>query len=209
MNLKKFWLSVLGVIVLCSAYAQDNPKNIFGVRAGYAASWATTRGVAASVRHGYAAGVSDQILLDAKVPFYFETGLNFIAKGYEIRGYDDSSTTFNYLQLPATVNYHIHAGKHVTIEPGAGFYYAFGLGGKRRHGGESSQVFKDGSTSRHDFGFTCGLSASIYRLHIGLAWETGLINIDKNDTVYGNDSLMLGYKKLRNNSIVVRIGVNF
>ena len=36
----------------------------------------------------------------------------------------------------------------------------------------------------------------------------GLINIDKKDTVYG-DSNKIGYKKLKNKSIIISVGVNF
>lgn len=207
--MKKLLLSLLGFAAVAGVTAQEHPKNIVGLRAGYAVSWVTTLGVSTSVKHGYIAGISDQVLLSRKVPFYFETGLNFIARGYEINGYDDSSTTFNYLQLPVGINYHIRTGKHITIEPAAGFYYAVGLGGKRKIGDEAVKVFSDGSTSRHDFGFACGLSASIYKFHLGLSYETGLLNIDKTDLIYGADSPMLGYKKLRNNSIVLKIGVNF
>ena len=207
--IKKRLLILLGIFSLCAVSAQEHPKNIVGVRAGYAASWATSMGVATSVKHGYMVGVSDEVLLSRKVPFYFETGLNFIAKGYRINGHDDSSTAFNYLQLPVGIDYHIRTGKHVTVEPAAGFYYALGLGGKREIGDEAVKVFSDGSTSRHDFGFSCGVSASIYRFHLGIAYETGLLNIDKSDKVYGDSSPMLGYKKLKNNCVIIKVGVNF
>ena len=207
--MKKLLFTLLGVVSVCCVAAQEHPKNIVGVRAGYAASWVTTRGVATSVKSGYTIGVSDEVLLSQQVPFYFETGLNFIAKGYKINGYDDSSTTFNYLQLPVGINYHIRAGKHVTIEPAVGFYSAVGLGGKRKIGGESVKVFTDGSTSRHDFGYACGLSASIYKFHFGISYESGLLNIDKADKVYGDSSPMIGYKRIKNNSVIIKVGVNF
>ncbi len=44
---------------------------------------------------------------------------------------------------------------------------------------------------------------------IGVAYQIGLINIDKTDTMYGNDSQMVGYKNVRNRSFIVRAGVNF
>ena len=207
--MKKLLFTRLGVVSVCCVAAQEHPKNIVGLRAGYAASWATTHGVATSVKSGYTIGVSEEVLLSRKVPFYFETGLNFIAKGYEINGYDDSSTTFNYLQLPVGINYHIRTGKHVTIEPAAGFYYAVGLGGKRKIGGESVKVFSDGSTSRHDLGFACGLSTTTYKFHFGISYESGLLNIDKEDMVYGDSSPMIGYKRIKNNSVIIKVGVNF
>ena len=208
--MKKFLLSLFGVVAMCGAVsAQEHPKNIVGLRAGYAPSWVTSYGVATSVRHGFMVGVTDQVLLSPKVPFYFETGLNFISKGYAIRGYDNSRTSFNYLQLPIGINYHIRAGRYVTIEPAAGFYYAVGLNGSRTYNDITSNVFTDGSTSRHDFGFACGVSTSIYEFYFGISYEMGFINIDKNDKIYGDSNAMIGYKKLKNNSIIIKVGVNF
>ena len=43
----------------------------------------------------------------------------------------------------------------------------------------------------------------------GVAYEAGLIDIDKFDTVYGNDSRMIGYKNVRNRCFLIRTGVNF
>ena len=43
----------------------------------------------------------------------------------------------------------------------------------------------------------------------GVAYEAGLIDIDKSDTVYGNDSRMIGYKNVRNRCVLIRMGVNF
>lgn len=207
--MKKILLPLCGIVIACGLSAHDHPKNILGLRAGYAPSWATSYGVKASMQHGYMIGFSDEVMLSQKVPFYFETGLNFIAKGYRINGYDDSRTTFNYLQLPVGINYHIRVCDNITIEPAAGFYYAIGVGGKRVFGKESAHVFSDGSTSRHDLGYSCGLSATISKFHFGLSYEAGLLNIDKSDLIYGDSSPMIGYKKIKNNSIVFKVGVNF
>lgn len=148
-------------------------------------------------------------MLSKRLPFYFETGIHFISKGYEIKGYDASSTTYNYFQLPVAINYHIYAGKKVTIEPAVGLYYAAGIGGSRLFNGEKSSVFTDGSTSRHDFGFSCGVSTSIHKFYFGIAFEMGLLNIDKADPVYGDKSNMIGYKNLNNKNILIKVGVNF
>ena len=47
------------------------------------------------------------------------------------------------------------------------------------------------------------------RFSLGVAYEAGLIDIDKSDTVYGNDSRMVGYKNVRNRCFLIRTGVNF
>lgn len=208
--MKKLFLVLIGAIFVTSIVtAQNYPKNIIGLRAGFNAAWVTSYGVSTSAKPSYMVGFSDQVLLSKYLPFYFETGLNFISKGYKIKGYDESSTTLNYLQLPISVNYHIYAGKKVSIEPSAGFYYAVGVGGKRKLNGGTSSVFSDGSTSRHDFGFSCGISTSIHKFHFGIAYEMGLINIDKTDPVYGDMSNMIGYKNIKNKNILIKVGVNF
>ena len=206
--MKKILLSLTGLVVACSLSAQEHQKNIVGVRVGYAHSWATSYGVRSSAHHGYVIGVSDEVSLSQKSPFYLETGLNFIAKGYTINGYDDSSTSFNYVQLPVGINYHIKADKF-TVEPAVGLYYAFGLGGKREFQGDSVNVFTDGSTSRHDAGASVGLSATVSKIHFGVSFESSLIDIDKSDKIYGDQSPMLGYKKLKNNSIIFSVGIKF
>ena len=58
-------------------------------------------------------------------------------------------------------------------------------------------------------GFSCGADITFDRFGIGVAYQIGLINIDKTDTMYGNDSQMVGYKNVRNRSFIVRAGVNF
>ena len=206
--MKKLILTAL-VFIAGSAVAQNYPKNIMGARIGFVSPWATSYGVVASPNPSFMISFSDQVLLTKSLPFYLETGLTFIGKGYKIKGHDESSTRFNYLQIPVAVNYHIYAHKFVTIEPSAGFYYACGLGGKRKYGGNAVSVFKDGSTSRHDLGFSCGLSSSIHEYHFGIIYEMGVLNIAKTDKIYGNDNYMLGYKKLKNRSIIIKAGMNF
>ena len=208
--MKKILLLLCGLAALCSHLAaQEHPKNIVGLRAGYAASWATTYGVKSSIKPGYSVGISDEVLLSQRLPFYFETGLHFIAKGYRINGYDDSSTSFNYLKLPVGISYHIRAGKDVSVEPAVGLYYAVGLGGKREISGGTTKVFSDGSTSRSDLGYAIGLGATVSRFHFGISYDAGLLNVDKADLVYGDGSPLIGYKKLKNNSLIISVGVNF
>lgn len=83
-------------------------------------------------------------------------------------------------------------------------------GGKREIGREAVSVFgSQGGFSRHDMGFSCGVDLAFSRFSLGVAYEAGLIDIDKSDTVYGNDSRMVGYKNVRNRCFLIRTGVNF
>lgn len=108
------------------------PANMIGVHAGYCTSWITSYGLTSSTRPGYEVGVSDRIRLGRQFPFYLRTGLTFISKGYEVRGFDDSRTTMNYLQIPVGIDYTVALGERFALIPHAGFYYAVGVGGKRK-----------------------------------------------------------------------------
>ena len=100
------------------------PANMIGVHAGYCTSWITSYGLTSSTRPGYEVGVSDRIRLGRQFPFYLRTGLTFISKGYEVRGFDDSRTTMNYLQIPVGIDYTVALGERFALIPHAGFYYA-------------------------------------------------------------------------------------
>ena len=113
-------------------------------------------------------------------------------------------------QFPLGIDYTVALGERFALIPHAGFYYAVGVGGKRKVGAEEIPVFGEkGGFSRHDMGFSCGADITFGRFGIGVAYQIGLINIDKTDTMYGNDSQMVGYKNVRNRSFIVRAGVNF
>ena len=186
------------------------PKHVIGLHAGYCASWIASYGLSSSTRPGYEAGVTYRVGLSRRLPFYFRTGLTFVGKGYEINGFDDSRTAMNYLQIPIGIDYAVSLGRRWAVVPGAGFYYALGVGGKREIGREAVSVFgSQGGFSRHDMGFSCGVDLAFSRFSLGVAYEAGLIDIDKSDTVYGNDSRMIGYKNVRNRCFLIRMGVNF
>ena len=98
------------------------PANMIGVHAGYCTSWITSYGLTSSTRPGYEVGVSDRIRLGRQFPFYLRTGLTFISKGYEVRGFDDSRTTMNYLQIPVGIDYTVALGARYALNPHAGYY---------------------------------------------------------------------------------------
>ena len=190
--------------------ARSYPANIIGIYAGYCTSWITSYGLTSSTRPGYEAGVTDRIRLSRQLPFYLRTGISFISKGYEINGFEDSRTTTNYLQIPVGIDYTVALGKRFALIPCAGFYYAVGVGGKRKTGNEEIPIFsKQGGFSRHDAGVSCGIDAAFGRFNIGANYLAGLADIDKTDTMYGNDSHKIGYKHVKNRCFVIRMGINF
>ncbi|WP_346696755.1 OmpA family protein [Barnesiella viscericola] len=186
------------------------PRHIFGLHAGYCSSWITSYGMKSSIQSGYEVGFTYRLGLSRQYPVYFRTGLNFISKGYEVNGFDDTRTVINYLQLPVGIDYTIALGKHLALIPSAGLYYAFGVWGKRQVGDEKVCLFgSDGGFSRHDMGFQCGLDVAFYRFFVGAEYQHGLIDIDKNDTMYGDNSQMIGYKHVQNRCWVVKAGIYF
>ena len=186
------------------------PRHIFGLRAGYCSAWITYYGMKSSTQSGYEAGCTYRFGLSRQYPVYFRTGLNFISKGYEVNGFDDTRTVINYLQLPVGIDYTIALGKHLALIPSAGLYYAFGVWGKRQVGDEKICLFgREGGFSRHDMGFQCGLDVAFYRFFVGAEYQHGLIDIDKNDTMYGDNSQMIGYKHVQNRCWVVKAGIYF
>lgn len=197
------------IINAVGVHAQDLPKNVLGLRASYASSWVTSYGVTTSARHGYMFGVIDQIRLTRSLPFYLETGLSFVSKGYEINGFDDSQTSLNYLRIPLGVTYRIALGKSVTIQPNVGLYYSYGISGKLHHDSGTYDVFSDGVMSRSDFGYNLGAGITYCNFYLGIIYETGLTDIAKHDIIYPEYSDMLGYRNLKNKSIIISLGYNF
>ena len=190
--------------------ARSYPANIISIYAGYCTSWVTSYGLTSSTKPGYEVGLTDRIRLNGQVPFYLRTGISFISKGYEVHGFDDSRTTMNYVQIPVGIDYTIALGKRFALIPFAVVYYAIGIGGKRKIGEDAISIFsKKGGFSRHDMGTSCGVDAMFGRLIIGADYQIGLLNIDKTDTMYGDDSHKIGYKHVKNHCFIVKMGVNF
>lgn len=206
---KKLTLFALSLMLITGMSAQDYQGNIFGVKAGYVSSWATSWGVTSSPITTASIGISDQIMLSYYYPFYLDLGLEFTGKGYAITGYESSKTNLWYAQIPVGISYHIVMDRDVTIEPSVCGYYAFGAMGFRRHNEMMSNVFSDGSTKRHDAGIGCGIAFIFQHVSLGVNYRMGLLDIDKSDPIYGDDTTKLGYKKLRNNYISATIGYNF
>lgn len=206
---KKLTLFALSLLLVTGLPAQDYKGNIFGIKAGYVSSWATSYGVASSSIPTASIGISDQIMLSYYYPFYLDLGLEFTGKGYAISGYEPSRTNLWYAQIPVGISYHISMDRDLTIEPSVGGYYAFGAMGFRRHDEHMSNVFADGSTKRHDAGIGCGIAFIFQHVSLGLNYRKGLLDIDKSDPIYGDNNTKLGYKKLRNHYISATIGYNF
>ncbi|MDR0754240.1 MAG: PorT family protein [Prevotellaceae bacterium] len=203
--MKKFiliFISLFAVYTVVSA--QNFKKNIFGIRAGLNSSsfvqssdaFGMNISIETDSRISFHVGFSYQHLLIPTVPLYLETGLYFTEKGFkqsvdyssvaiiepEIDFYG-SKITVNamYLKTPLLLNYHFILANNITIQPFAGFYVAYGIGGKAKviSGGnkDSENTFGDNGLDRLDLGVRIGVGATFDRIYIGAGYEPGLISV--------------------------------
>ncbi|MDR2292259.1 MAG: PorT family protein [Prevotellaceae bacterium] len=227
--MKKF---ILIFISLFAAYttvsAQSFKKDIFGIRAGInSASFvesADAIGINISMetdsRISFHVGFLYQRLLIPTVPLYLETGLYFTEKGFkqslvytsfipvyppnDIDIYAHSKINVNamYLKVPLLLNYHFILANNITIQPFAGFYLAYGIGGKMKFTDYSSDkksanTFSDNGLDRLDLGVRLGVGATFDRIYIGAGYEPGLINVsdsgEDSTTKTKNWAFTIGY----------------
>lgn len=200
--MKKIFLALTIMLLANAASAQNHEKNILGVRAGLNLSSYSISAGGASIstdsRAAFHVAVVDQILLCNRLPFYLETGLAFSSRGGKV---DGASFRPSYLQIPVLVNYHFNIKDIVTIQPFAGLYYGFGIGGKMKAGGEKADIFGDeGGLKRSDLGVRLGAGVVWNRIYFGLGYDIGCLNLVKESNGEGT---------LRNNCFSISVGYNF
>ena len=200
--MKKIFLALTIMLLANAASAQNHEKNILGVRAGLNLSSYSISAGGASIstdsRAAFHVAVVDQILLCNRLPFYLETGLAFSSRDGKV---DGASFRPSYLQIPVLVNYHFNIKDIVTIQPFAGLYYGFGIGGKMKAGGEKGDIFGDeGGLKRSDLGVRLGAGVVWNRIYFGLGYDIGCLNLVKESNGEGT---------LRNNCFSISVGYNF
>ncbi|MDR2650952.1 MAG: PorT family protein [Prevotellaceae bacterium] len=221
--MKKIMLTVISLFaVYAMVSAQGFKKDIFGIRAGLNSSSIVESAESPIINNGsrisFHVGLSYQHLLIPTTPLYLETGLYFTEKGFKQSldwGYirviddpdielDDSKINANamYLQVPLLLNYHFAVANNITIQPFAGFYLAYGIGGKIKDSGgeykQSKNIF--GDIERLDIGVKVGVGATFNKIYLGIGYEPGLINIDDTDN---------NFAAAKNTNWTFSIGYNF
>lgn len=107
----------------------------FGVEAGYVANTLAVEEYESAARNGFKFGVNAEYTLGDHISF--ESGLAYIRKGATTSGDNMwnsrvSSIKFaemNYLQIPLMAGYKFDLGKHFSIKPEVGGYFAVGING--------------------------------------------------------------------------------
>ena len=200
------------VMSICFGFAQNNdvPHNILTVRCGGSTSTATSFGVPSSHLGGFWLGLTDHISIYHKQPVYLETGILFVQKGYKISGYKDSKTKLNYFEIPVMVNYRIGKYGHFEVIPTVGGYVSVGVSGKLTYEEDKNyNVFKEGSLDRLDCGLRLGSDIVFGIISLSFTYDLGLRKIDNFDPIFGEKETLLGYKELKNKSLLFGIGFNF
>lgn len=146
-------------------------------------------------------GVFGGMQLSPKAPVFIESGLMYVEKGGK-NLYEGKKVTYSlhYLEIPIVVKYAIQLNEHFSVQPLAGGYFAFGVGGKAKNFGdrEVSNSFSHHYFKRFDAGlrFGCGVTYDLF--YADLTYYVGLSNIchDEFDTSH-------------NRSLSLSLGVNF
>lgn len=195
-------------------------KNVIGIRFGACTSKATSYGVSSAHLYGFTCGAVDQIWFGEKAVFS-EIGLFCNEKGYSLKNFEPSQTKLCYLEIPALMCYR-QGRESLNVTYKAGGYIACAVHAKLKTKVSDSpaaidlfkseqefDLLKEGAIKRFDAGVKFGVDFVIRKVQIGFTYDLGLYKIDKKDIIYGDDSIELGYKQLKNRSFQILAGFNF
>lgn len=195
-------------------------KNVIGIRFGACTSKATSYGVSSAHLYGFTCGAVDQIWFGEKAVFS-EIGLFCNEKGYSLKNFEPSQTKLCYLEIPALMCYR-QGRESLNMTYKAGGYIACAVHAKLKtkisdspaaidlfKSEQEFDLLKEGAIKRFDAGVKFGVDFVIRKVQIGFTYDLGLYKIDKKDIIYGDDSIELGYKQLKNRSFQILAGFNF
>lgn len=171
-------------------YAEDH-NVYYGLRLGWALATVNSDDDeldGGSVRSGLNIGAIIGFQLSPAAPVYLETGLFYTEKGGNGR-VDGAKFTYdlNYLELPILIKYKYDVDGTFSIQPFAGGYLAYGVGGKVKDYGHKEEErkayssFSDSFFKRFDGGLRIGCGAEYQMLYAEMAYDFGLANICHSD----------------------------
>ena len=195
-------------------------KKVLGLRFGACTSKATSYGVSSAHMYGFTCGVVDQIWFGEKAVFS-EIGLFCNEKGYSLKNFEPSQNKLCYLEIPALMCYR-QGRESLNVTYKAGGYLACAVHAKLKTKISDSpaaidlfksehefDLLKEGAIKRFDAGVKFGVDFVVRKVQIGFTYDLGLYKIDKKDIIYGDDTIELGYKQLKNRSFQILAGFNF
>jgi len=178
---KKSILVVVSIAILSVAYAQAQSN--FGVRAGlnFANMKFSGDGFSASpdMKIGFQLGVVGEFSVNES--FAIQPGILLAQQGFQIKIVDEKvSMSLNYLQVPVNITFNADLGG-ANLLLHAGPYFGYGLFGKAKYDGESTDIKfgsgKDANLKAPDFGFGFGAGVQFGAIQTGIGYNIGLLNL--------------------------------
>ena len=139
--------------------------------------------------------------LSASAPVYFETGLHYTEKGG--KGYVNNAKytyNLNYIEIPLIIKYWYAIDENFSVQPFAGGYIAFGVGGKVKNYSDRDTYssFSESYFKRFDGGLKIGCGAEFQIIYAELGYDLGLANVCHSD-----------FDTSRTGCFYINCGVNF
>lgn len=207
--------ALLGIILALPIFAQygrysgsydtgDDSGMYYGLRLGLGLATVNSddnRLDGGSAQAGLNLGALVGFQLSPAAPVYFETGLFYTEKGG--KGYVDGSKftyDLNYLEIPLVVKYKYEIDDDLSVQPLAGGYIAFGVGGKVKNyrDRDTYSSFSEDFFKRFDGGLKIGCGVEYQLIYAELAYDIGLANICHSD-----------FDNSRTGCFYINCGVNF
>lgn len=216
--MKKLMLAIMGVVMSVPALAQYgypiNPSyaeehNVYyGLRLGLALSAVNSdddRLDGGSVQAGLNLGAIIGFQLSPAAPVYLETGLFYTEKGGKGKVEGVKFTyDLNYLELPIIAKYKYDVDGDLSVQPFAGGYLSYGVGGKVKNFGRTKDEratyssFSEDFFKRFDGGLRIGCGLEYQMIYAEMAYDFGLSNICHSD-----------FDSSHNGCFYINCGVNF
>lgn len=148
-------------------------------------------------------------------PLTLEPGIYYSFKGGKITAdqwggdYATGKYKMHMLEIPLVLKYNIVPTSGITLQPFAGTFMAFGLGGTTKFKGtnESFDTFSEDGFKSFDAGLRFGCGMAVDHFYVELAYDLGLVNLP-HDT-FADYDFDNWDDKIKSNCFSATIGVNF
>lgn len=192
-----------------------------GIRFGYnAASLRCTGGLEDYVEGDIMSGINLGVVFGWNLGnsnFILEPGVYYSMKGGKLTptsmlsGYDYSAskTRMHELEIPLVLKYNINLSDDLNLQPFAGGFMAFGLGGKVKYEGTGNEydTFGDDGFRNFDAGLRFGVGMSVDHFYVELGYDLGLVSqAADNYEDYGYDSFN---EDIYTGNLNISMGFNF
>lgn len=176
--MKKIFLTMVSALLLTgSVSAQDWPKSSWAVRAGFNIANVDKAGYSTDSKAGFhVAGVYEHRLSKSS-PLYLETGVTLTQKGYKHKNpMMTEKLNLWYMEIPIALNYKFAIDEQLTIYPSAGFYYALGIGGKKKATTKHNAFGSESGLKRADLGLRLGCTIDYNRYQATVGYSIGMLD---------------------------------